>query len=162
MYLLQRPGGLTRWVYRLPIALYRWKLGWLLGRRFLLLLHRGRRSGQMRETVLEVVHHDEASDTYIVAAGFGARSDWFQNLRATPAAGVQVGRRTVKVLARQLSTEETYEELSEYGRRHPIATRLIARLLGLPLRGNEDQLRSAASSLPMVALEAVRPSNRKP
>src|SRR5574341_857550 len=95
-FFLSRPGRLARSLYRLPIALHRWRLGWLLGRRFLLLAHRGRSSGQMRATVLEVVRHDETRDAYIVVAAFGARSDWFLNLRATPAARVQVGLISVR------------------------------------------------------------------
>ena len=39
----------------MPIYLYRLDLGRLLGHRFLLLVHRGRKSGLLRETVLEVI-----------------------------------------------------------------------------------------------------------
>jgi hypothetical protein len=41
--------------FRLPIHLYRLDLGWLLGHRVLLLSHRGRKSGLIRATPLEVV-----------------------------------------------------------------------------------------------------------
>jgi hypothetical protein len=43
-----------RLAFRLPIYLYRLDLGRLLGHRFLLLVHQGRRSGLLRETALEV------------------------------------------------------------------------------------------------------------
>jgi hypothetical protein len=39
--MLRRPGPVLRSVFRLPVYLYRWKLGWGLGHRFLLILHKG-------------------------------------------------------------------------------------------------------------------------
>ena len=158
--LLRRPGRVARWVYRLPIALYRWKLGWLLGGRFLLLTHVGRKSGQLRQTVLEVVRYDRPRDTYIVAVGFGRRTDWFRNLLATPSGSVQVGRRRAPIVSRQLSTDAAYLELLEYRRRHPIAVRVIAPFLQVPLNGNEKQLRATAMALPMVALQVTNSERR--
>jgi hypothetical protein len=37
---------------KLPLLLYRLGLGWIFGHRFLLLTHKGRRSGKVRQTVL--------------------------------------------------------------------------------------------------------------
>ena len=158
--LLRRPGRVARWVYRLPIALYRWKLGWLLGGRFLLLTHVGRKSGQLRQTVLEVVRYDRLRDTYIVAVGFGRRTDWFRNLLATPSGSVQIGRRRAPIVSRQLSTDAAYLELLEYRRRHPIAVRVIAPFLQVPLNGNEKQVRATAMALPMVALQVTNSERR--
>ena len=87
---LPPPRGLMRLLVRLPVLLYRARLGWLLDRRFLLLTHRGRRTGRWRRTVLEVVHHDPAADTWFVASAWGERSQWFRNLRAHPEATNQV------------------------------------------------------------------------
>ena len=159
--LLRRPGRVARWVYRLPIALYRWKLGWLLGGRFLLLTHVGRTSGQLRQTVLEVVRYDRLNDTYIVAVGFGRRTDWFQNLLATPAGSVQVGRRCRPIVSCQLSTDTVCAELVQYRRRHPIAVRAIAPLLQVPLNGNESELRATAMVMPMVALRVTNSDKRQ-
>ena len=52
------PRGLLRFLLRLPIWLYQLHLGFLLGHRFLLLTHTGRRSGLLRRTVVEVVSYD--------------------------------------------------------------------------------------------------------
>jgi hypothetical protein len=75
------PRGLTRLAFRLPIWLYRLRLCWLLGERFLMLTHIGRKSGRPRYTVIEVVRHDRASDCYVIASGFGAHTDWFRNIQ---------------------------------------------------------------------------------
>ena len=42
-----------RQLFRAPVYLYRWNFGWMLGHRFLLLIHIGRRIGLRRHTVLE-------------------------------------------------------------------------------------------------------------
>ena len=49
-----------RWLFRLPVYLYRCHCGGLLGHRFLLLIHRGRRTGRRYETVLEVMEYRAA------------------------------------------------------------------------------------------------------
>ena len=51
------PSGFSRLMFRLPIYLYKVGLGGLLGGRFLLLNHVGRKSGQPRQAVVEVVRH---------------------------------------------------------------------------------------------------------
>ncbi len=52
------PLGVLCFGFTVPILLYRARLGWLLGHRFLLLTHRGWKTGKIRRTVLEVVHYD--------------------------------------------------------------------------------------------------------
>jgi hypothetical protein len=56
------PKGLLRLMLRLPIWLYRLRLGWLLGNRFLLLTHVGRKTGLPHQTVVEVVSHSSTKD----------------------------------------------------------------------------------------------------
>jgi hypothetical protein len=40
------PTGISRALFRAPIALYRCRLGWLMGDRLILIEHRGRRTGR--------------------------------------------------------------------------------------------------------------------
>jgi len=111
----RKPHGLTLRLYRLPIALYRLGLRGLLGARFLLLEHRGRRSGRTRYAVLEVVRRDDATGACIVGSGFGEGSEWFLNLMADPRCHFQVGRRRFAATARRLAQEETERELLDFG-----------------------------------------------
>jgi hypothetical protein len=67
------PYRLGRLAFQLPIWLYRLRLGWLLGDRFLLLPHIGRKSGQVRQTVLEVVRHDHSTN-YVITSGWSAQT----------------------------------------------------------------------------------------
>src|SRR5262249_46992186 len=59
------PRGLLRFVLHLPVYVYRARLDVLLGHRFLLLVHRGHRSGRRYETVLEVLHYNPVTDESI-------------------------------------------------------------------------------------------------
>lgn len=145
------PRGLARLGFRLPIWLYRLGLGGLLGTRFLLLSHTGRKTGRVRQTVLEVVRYDRAATTFIVAAGFGSGSDWYRNIRANPRVTVQCGRCRWEMIADFLSPEQAGEELLDYARRHPVAMRELARFMGYRLDGSPAGIRALGQVLAMVA-----------
>jgi deazaflavin-dependent oxidoreductase (nitroreductase family) len=147
------PHGLARMAARLPIWLYRARMGWLLGDRFLMLTHTGRKSGLPRRVVLEVVHHDKASGTYVIASGWGEKSDWFRNIQKTPQVTVHAGSRRFEAVAVRLSSEEAERELLDYARRHPIAFRELAGFMaGERLKGAPEDCRLLARSIPLVIL----------
>ena len=149
------PGGLSRWLFRAPILLYRARLGWLLGRRFVYVAHRGRRSGKRRETVLEVVRYDPDPLEIFVVSGWGSRSDWYRNLRTRPALEVRIGaRRFPAPRQRFLDPDETVRLMLDYRRAHPRAWRRLAPILGLPWE--PDQAEAAIRHVPAVAF---RPSD---
>lgn len=145
------PRGLARLVFRLPIWLYRLGLGGLLGTRFLLLTHTGRKSGRGRQTVLEVVRYDNATTTFVVAAGFGPESDWYRNTRSNPQVTVQCGRHSWEMVTTFLSPEQAGEELLDYARRHPKALRELASFMGYRLDGSQEDIRALGQVLSMVA-----------
>lgn len=154
----QPPTDLSRLFYRAPILLYRIGLGWVLGERFLLLHHTGRKSGLPRETVLEVVRHDEETDTYIVASGFGEKSDWFKNIQHNPQVEIEVGRRHLQVTAERLTPEEAEQELLDYAGRHPRALRTLAGYFGYDYSGTGDDIHALAQELPMIAFRPRQPA----
>jgi deazaflavin-dependent oxidoreductase (nitroreductase family) len=147
------PRGFARLAFRLPIWLYRLRLGWLLGDRLLLLTHIGRKSGMPRQAVIEVVRHDRASDTYIIASGFGAQVDWFRNIQENPNVLVQIGARRLEAVAERLPLDVAADELRSYAQRYPRTFRTITkRLLGQELDGSAESCRQLASTAPVVAL----------
>ena len=99
------PSGLaaralqTRAFVRAPITLYRHGLGWVLGRRVLMLEHTGRRSGKARFVCLEVVDRPGPGRVVIVS-GFGERAEWYRNLLADPACFVSAGRQVIERVSR--------------------------------------------------------------
>src|SRR5947209_16835604 len=116
---VQPPHGFTRLLFRLPMQLYRMRLSWLLGDRFLLLTHIGRKSALPRQTVVEVLEHDKASNTYNVLAAWGEKSDWVRNVEKTPEVVIDVGRQRLHARAVFLSPEEAECKVLDYAQRHP-------------------------------------------
>ena len=117
-----------------------------LSGRFLLITHVGRRSGIARRTVLEVIHHDRQADALFVAAAWGEKAQWFQNVQQEPRVAVTAGRRRVTAIAERVSTGEAERVLRIYANRHRIAMRALARLLG------SDDIPTLARTIPIIAL----------
>jgi deazaflavin-dependent oxidoreductase (nitroreductase family) len=129
--------GWRRFFFRAPIWLYRWGLGWLLGKRFLLINHIGRKSGLPRQAVVEVLVYDRDHNAYYVAAGFGPESQWYKNLLARPDVTIVVGRQKLAVTAVPLSPPEAGVAILDYARRHPAAIKYLARMVGCEVDGSE-------------------------
>ena len=147
-----RPKGLLRWALHAPRWLYHSGLGWILGDRFLLLHYIGRKSGKPRETIIEVVDHDRASDTYFVASGWGTKSDWFQSIRANPGVRIQVGRRTIEADVHILDLDEAAKRLAGYAKNHRTAFHELSLLLtGKALKGTDQECRDLAHTVPVIA-----------
>ena len=144
------PGRMLRALFRVPNALYRLRLGGLLGRRFLQLTHRGRKSGRAYHTVLEVIAYDKAHQESVVVAGFGATSDWYRNLQAHPALEIATGWRRYVPTQRLLSVEEGAAALAYYESRHgKLATAGLKQLFGYD--GTSTSRLALSRRVPMVA-----------
>jgi deazaflavin-dependent oxidoreductase (nitroreductase family) len=147
------PRGLLRGALRLPILLYRLRLGWVLGERFLELTHIGRHSGFPHRTVVEAVYHDPATDTFYIASGWGGHSDWYRNVLKTPQVSVGVGRRHFKSTATHLTPEEAKRVLQEYSLRHSLAFQELAVvMLGHRYETTEEAVDHLAKNVPLLAL----------
>jgi deazaflavin-dependent oxidoreductase (nitroreductase family) len=127
------------------VALYRLTRGGVLGRiggqPVLLLETIGRRTGRRRTTPLQYLADDEV--LVVVASNRGAAHPpaWYLNLRAHPAARVQVGATTIDVRAQELGGEK----------RDRLWDQLTA---GNPRL--QDAARKAGRQLPLVALTPQR------
>jgi deazaflavin-dependent oxidoreductase (nitroreductase family) len=155
----RRPQGWLRWLLRFPIWLYRVRLGWLLGERFMLLEHQGRKSGLRRQTVVEVMRHDRDSQTWYAAAAWGAHADWLRNVQAARDVTLTAGQHRAASLAEVLTVDEGARELAAYAWRYPLAYRqIVQRLLGRQPGTAEADFRAVASVVPIVAFHAGRPS----
>jgi len=146
------------WVLRAPVWLYRWRLGWVLGKRFLLLTHIGRRTGVRHETVLEVMEYREEGPEAVVMSGFGRGSDWLRNIEARGGEEVEVGGRHFAAGHRLLGEEEAARVLEGYERRNrfmaPVVRAVLSRLVGWTYRGGEEERRRVVRELPLVAFRA--------
>jgi deazaflavin-dependent oxidoreductase (nitroreductase family) len=148
------PSAFLRRLFKGPTWLYRGHLGWLLGRRFLEVTHRGRKSGRVYHTVLEVVRHDRSTKESIVVSAYGTRADWYRNLQVQPAVRVRTG--ILDYLPRQhfLTAEEGRAEAVRFLRNHHFEARLMPGVLRRMGAVPESALSDPAdlvASLPMVA-----------
>lgn len=149
------PTGLSRILYRLPIFFYKIGLGGLMGERFILVNHIGRKSQKQRQAVLEVIHSDSQSKMYYVVSAFGEKSQWYQNLMNQPEVEVQVGRNRFDARAERLPTDEGAELLASYTSEHPAAARSISKLIGYEGEGTPEDFRELGKSLPVIRFRLV-------
>ncbi|UUN25654.1 nitroreductase family deazaflavin-dependent oxidoreductase [Streptomyces sp. FIT100] len=147
------PTGWKRSLARLPIHMYRIGLGPLFGKRLMLLIHTGRFSGVTRKVILEVVEHDPRAGSWTVASGFGTRAQWYRNLRRTPQATIQFGRRYHAVTAHFLPAEEGARTMARYAEAHPRTAQRLCAFMGLPSDGTPEGFRRAGEQIPFVRLE---------
>lgn len=151
---LQRKGsprGLQRLAFRAPIGLYRVNLGFLLGTRFLMLEHVGRKSGETRRTVLEVVLNEE--DAAYIAAGWGASAQWFRNIQANPSVVFHLGTKRYETTAVIVDRAEARKVMDVYAAAHPKALgRLAAFMLDDPGETLDVQAQRVADTIPIVRL----------
>ena len=121
------PTGASRLAFRLPIYLYRLNLGWLLVHRGLLFIHRGHKSGLLRETVLEVIMYNPATGKSVVLSAWGEKAAWYRNIQATPALEARTASERCVPEQRFLAPEENHAVLADYRRRHPLAFRFFVK-----------------------------------
>ena len=137
-------------IFKLPIFLYKLKLGWLLGMRFMQITHVGRHSGKIRRTILAVLRFDEKSkEIFAVSAWRG--SDWYYNIQVLPALQVDSGFVRYAPEQRTLSPEEITTAFIEYRRQHPIFSRMICRIPGWKWDSSYEEFLELAHTLRGVA-----------
>ncbi|WP_431231828.1 nitroreductase family deazaflavin-dependent oxidoreductase [Mycolicibacterium psychrotolerans] len=148
---IRPPRGLRRLLFRLPIYLYQCGFGWIFGDRLLLLNHIGRISGKQHRTVLEVVTHDPADESYVVASGWGPTAAWYRNVLKTPNVGIQVGTRTLPVTAVPLSADDGAETFARYAAQHRrLARHLLPHVMGFSVDGSEADFRAVGRQVPFI------------
>jgi deazaflavin-dependent oxidoreductase (nitroreductase family) len=148
-------GGLLGRVLRAPAWLYRWHCGWLLGHRFLLLVHTGRRTGRRHSTVLEVVEYRREPLELVVMSGFGRNSAWLRNLAAGRDAEIVVAMTRFAAAWRELGEAEAAAVMAGYERRNRLAAPLVrlvlSRLVGWRYDGSDAARRRLVRALPLIA-----------
>jgi deazaflavin-dependent oxidoreductase (nitroreductase family) len=146
----------VRWIVRSPIIVYRARMGLVFGPRMLMLEHTGRITGTRRYVVLEIVGHPNP-DTYVVVSGFGAKAQWYRNVRANPRVRIWLGSHPpVPATARPLSRDEATATLAAYAARYPRAWGAVRPIfettLGVRIGGQPTKL-------PLIALDLAGEGN---
>jgi deazaflavin-dependent oxidoreductase (nitroreductase family) len=136
---------------RLPRPLYHHGWGRLLGHTFLLITHRGRRTGQPHETVAMALTYDRGTREAVVCSAWGPNANWMRNLRAHRALEIQIGGDSYVPEQHFLSADEAVSVALDFQRRHPHRLRLIATILGWGDLSSEAAIRALARERPFVA-----------
>jgi deazaflavin-dependent oxidoreductase (nitroreductase family) len=147
----RQPGRLALAVFRLPLPLYRWGWGRLVGDTFLLLVHAGRKTGKLHSTVAMALRYDPETHEAVICSVWGPNTDWVRNIRVRPALQVQIGRESFTPEQRFLSEEESFAVAVEFRRRHPWRLRLITRVLGWDDLRSDTAVRDFVRSRPFVS-----------
>lgn len=149
-----------RSLLRAPVWLYRCRCGWLLGYRFLLLIHKGRRSGLQRHTVLEVMEFREADSEAVVMSAWGRNADWLRNIEKAPdRLQIVIGAQRFRATYRILGAEEAFAVIAGYERRHrliaPVIRAGLSWLFGWRYDGSDRARRRAAEQVPYIAFRPL-------
>lgn len=146
----ERPTGWYKWLLHAPSWLYRARLGFVFGRRFLMLEHLGRKSGRRYRTPIEVMSRGPEGE-YIVTSGRGWKADWLRNIQARPAEAVWImSTRHPEPRQRIIGVGERIDRLKEYERAHPKLAARLYEVMGVSHGDTEASWRSMAEQLPMV------------
>ena len=138
------PKGLLRLLFRGPVYLYRWGLGWLFGKRFVLIHHIGRVSGREHQAVVEIVEREAETENVIVVAGYGEQTQWYKNLKVKPETEIQIGNRTHPVKAEFVSPLDGEEIIARYMAKYGAITGQLFRMMGYDWDGTEAGAREIA------------------
>lgn len=147
----RKPPAPLKLAFKIPTLIYRVGLGGLLGRRFLLLVHRGRKSGLERRALLEVISYRDDPPAAAVLSGWGKRSQWFLNLQAAPPVAVSIGRECWRnPQCEVLGPDRVVETVEEYRREHRLLMSVLDRFFGWPRKASEDERRRLERELCVV------------
>ncbi len=150
----QKPTGVFKRVLHLPVGVFRARLGFVFGNRFVMLEHVGRRSGRTRYTPLEVVGHE--GNAFIVCSGTGPNADWYRNITTTPAKALWVGSRRCEVAQRLLPTPEAATAFARYESAHAKSASRLMELMGVSHDGTHQSRETMVEQIPMVELRIER------
>lgn len=151
----KRPDRLLKFFFKIPVWLHKIGFGgWerLVGAQWMLITTIGRKTGKHRETMLDVLQYDKATDIYYIEAAYGARADWYKNMQNNPIFEAKVGRRKFKARAETLPSEGAGEMLVQFHRCKPAYTRSVMAMAGMKFK-DEDDLRKLGKNLILLAVK---------
>jgi deazaflavin-dependent oxidoreductase (nitroreductase family) len=144
------PQGYQAIPWRIPIWFFRLGLGWVFGTRALLLNHAGRVTGKNRQAVLEIIHHSPESSSFTVVSGFGPKSNWYKNITANPNVEIQVGRKRMKAIAKELRPDQAETIFLDYVEKFPNTFRSLANILGYNIEHTPEGYQSFGRQIPII------------
>lgn len=157
---LKPPRGWIKFFFKVPVVIARLGFaGWerLIGVEWMLLKTTGRKSGKKRYSMVDVLVHDEKTDTYFIEVGFGRKSDWYRNIQSTPLFEAQVGRRKFHASAEELPSKRTADVMLEFIHRRPQYAKSVLKMVDITFT-NDEELRRMATLWMILAVHPLENS----
>lgn len=140
----------------------RWMLQALSPAPMIVLLHRGRKSGRVFKTPLEIMVHDREQGEFIVAPMWGKDSDWYRNVVAGGLVELHVRGEKRQVEWRELDEAERRAAMDGYREAHPIYSRIILWMVARVNRLSGDPEQAMLREVPMLALRRAGSQHTRP
>ncbi len=154
---LNGPGPFFRLVFKGPLVFYKFGLGSIIGKQFLILSTIGRKSGKIFHTSLGYTYDLEA-DVYQVMAGWGGKTDWYRNARVQPNVYLRVGKLKTPAFAEPVSDVCVAEHLRKITERDPGAMKMWSRWADMPVEDIQNDFSAIAPKFPMLNLHPLAQS----
>lgn len=151
--LSKKPSGFLKWFLKAPSYLFRAHLGFVFGKRFVMIEHRGRTSGRLFRTVIEVAGRNPEHREFICTSGTGPKADWYLNLKANGVDAVWVGSKRHAATVRFLEAAEAAEFMAEYERAHPKTAANLYEIMGVSYDGTDADRVRMMGEIPMVGFQ---------
>ncbi len=147
----QKPSGFFKWFLHAPTWLYRSHLGFVMGERFVMIEHRGRKSGNLYRTVLEVPGRHPGKNEWFVTSGTGPQADWYRNIEAGGVDAVWIGSKRNEASVRFLDAPEAAGVMAGYESAHPKTAAKLMASMGVSYDGTDEGRIKMMRQIPMVA-----------
>jgi deazaflavin-dependent oxidoreductase (nitroreductase family) len=143
---LTKPALWLRIFFRVPVWFFRLGLGFLFAGKFILLEHIGRKSGITRYHCVEVIERRDlhVAPHFTIVSGYGERSQWYRNIKATPTIQVHTGRGRSPYRAEFVSPSEGADLMAAYAEAHPKLAKELMMVCGAEVDGSETDYREVA------------------
>jgi deazaflavin-dependent oxidoreductase (nitroreductase family) len=131
----------------------RWMLQALSPAPVIVVVHRGRKSGRVFKTPIEIMVDDPERGEFLIAPMWGRNSDWYRNIVAGGLVEVHVRGEALQVEWRELVDQaERRAAWDAYREAQPIYSRIILRVLVRVNRLGGDPEQAVLRELPMLRL----------
>jgi deazaflavin-dependent oxidoreductase (nitroreductase family) len=135
----------------------RWLLQALSPATVIVLVHRGRKSGKLYKTPVEVLRDDRERGELVVSPMWGRNSDWYRNVVAGGLVEAHVRGEKRQIAWRELDEPDRRAAIDAYREAHPLYSRMILRMLAR-VNGFEGNPQEAVlRELPMLGLGRAGP-----
>jgi deazaflavin-dependent oxidoreductase (nitroreductase family) len=124
----QKPGRLLWAINRIPTWMFQLGLGRLLGNRFAMIVHKGRKTGNHNTVIVETASGDPDTGRVVFVSAYGKKAQWYLNLAKAPAISFPMkGRTWLSPRHEFLGPEETEKAVASYFEHYPGIANFLAK-----------------------------------